>query len=122
MPEEADDPPVPELPPRPTIPDPPKPTFRRPAKPEDPSRRNQRLSVGEVRGMGEGWAVATALISSIVAGTLLGMAADRWLVRKDTPWGLIVGFLLGCVSGFGNMFRLAAQINRREEQTRGRRP
>lgn len=61
--------------------------------------------------MGTGWNIATALVSSIIAGTLLGMALDRWLIRSQTPWGMIAGFLLGNISGFANVFAIARRLD-----------
>ena len=100
------------LPERPALPDPPRPKYERPAKPGETLRgpRGIRIDANEARGMGAGWNIATALVSSLVAGTLLGMAADRYVVKSDTPWGLIVGFLLGTVSGFANLFAIARRL------------
>lgn len=102
----------PKLPPRPVLPDPPKIQYRRPTAKDSPLRgpRGISLSVADARGMGAGWGIATALVSSLIAGTLLGMAADKYLIRSTTPWGLIVGFLLGCVSGFANVFSIAGRL------------
>ncbi len=103
----------PELPPRPLLPDPPKIQYQRPVPKDSPLRgpRGISLSGSEARGIGAGWNIATALVSSLIAGTLLGMAADKYVIRSETPWGLIVGFLLGCVSGFANVFSIAAKLD-----------
>jgi len=103
----------PELPPRPVLPDPPKLPYERPKPKESPLRgpRGTVFNAAEARGMGAGWNIATALVSSLIAGTLLGMAADKYVIRSETPWGLIIGFLLGCVSGFANVFSIASRID-----------
>lgn len=106
----------------PAVPEPPKVAYERPRPKPETVRGPRGLSMNAVdaRGMGAGWSVATSLMSSLVAGVLLGMALDRWVIRAATPWGLIVGFLLGCVSGFANLFASAARLNREEEEARRR--
>ncbi|MFM7321803.1 MAG: AtpZ/AtpI family protein [Armatimonadota bacterium] len=110
---EPDQEPVIELPERPRLPEPPRPAYRRP-EPDNPLLRGPRgirVDAAEARGMGAGWNIATALVSSLIAGTLLGMAADRYFIKSETPWGLIVGFLLGTVSGFANVFAIARRLD-----------
>jgi hypothetical protein len=102
-----------DLPPMPRMPDPPKLSYRRPEPATSRLRgpRGIRIDAAEARGMGTGWNIATALVSSLIAGTLLGMAVDRYLVKSQTPWGLIVGFLLGTLSGFANVFAIASRLD-----------
>lgn len=99
----------------PPVPEPPRVPYERPAARADETIRGPRgvqVGVGEMRGMGDGWEIATALVSSLVAGILLGLAADRWWIRASTPWGVIVGVLLGSISGFTKMFQMASRLNR----------
>jgi F0F1-type ATP synthase assembly protein I len=101
------------LPERPVVPEPPKLDYQRPRPKQAPLRgpRGTLFDAAEARGMGAGWNIATALVSSLIAGTLLGMAVDKYWLRAETPWGLIIGFLLGCVSGFANVFSIASRID-----------
>jgi F0F1-type ATP synthase assembly protein I len=96
------------------LPDPPKLLYQRPQPVTAPLRgpRGIRVDATEARSMGQGWTIASSLVSSLIAGILLGMAVDRWLLKAATPWGLIVGFLLGCVSGFANLLQQAARLER----------
>jgi F0F1-type ATP synthase assembly protein I len=51
------------------------------------------------------WDPAGAFLGSILSGLLVGYLADRWL---DTgPWLLLVGFGLGCYSGFMRLWALS---------------
>ena len=53
--------------------------------------------VGMLAGLGLTLAVATAI------GVGLGVLADRWL--SSSPWGLILGLLLGVTAGFVQVLR-----------------
>lgn len=41
--------------------------------------------------------------SAIAVGTVMGYFADRWLHTK--PFGLLLGFLLGVIAAFYNLFQ-----------------
>lgn len=103
-----------ELPEKPQLPDPPEVKFERPKKPEDPAERflNKRgVGANEAGNMGHAFSVGTALVGSIIAGTLLGWALDKYVIHpRETPWGMIGGFFLGCISGFANMVKLAGRL------------
>lgn len=53
--------------------------------------------VGSLLGLGLTLGVATAI------GVALGVLVDRWLA--SSPWGLILGMLLGVVAGFRQVLR-----------------
>ena len=112
----SEDNPLPELPPTPRLPDPPQPAHRRPRKPEDPAEKflaRRGITAGDAGNMGKAMGIGTALIGSILGGVLVGWLADTYLIHpKDTPWGLIAGFLLGCVSGFTNLIKLGNALNK----------
>jgi hypothetical protein len=77
--------------------------------------RAGRMSGKDLRSAGIASTIGWGLAGSIVAGTLLGHLVDRYLLGSPTtPWGLIVGFLLGVVSGFVNLVRAANRLNRDE--------
>lgn len=58
------------------------------------------------------------LISSVVAGLLLGLGLDWWLGTR--PVFVIVGVIAGFVSGFLKLWRYSAVLERQaEERKRG---
>ena len=68
---------------------------------------------GDMKGSGQALTIGTGLVGSIVAGTFLGWLADKYLLHSGaTPWGLIIGFFLGVVSGFINLVRVANRLNK----------
>ena len=72
-------------------------------------------STGDMKGSGQALTIGTQLVGSIIAGTLLGWLADKYIFHSGaTPWGLIVGFLLGTASGFVNLIRVANRLNKDE--------
>ncbi len=99
------------------LPDPPSVVLQRPVVPEMKIRgaRGLQVSVSEARSMGDGWNIASALTSSLIAGVLVGLALDKWVTSKWAPAGLIVGFVLGCVSGFANLIKLTNRLAARDE-------
>ena len=59
---------------------------------------------GATAAVSEGWMAGGSFFGSIMAGTLLGWLADRWL---DTdPWLVAVGAIAGSVAGFYRMWDL----------------
>ena len=104
------------LPPTPKLPDPPKPAYSRPKTSVDPAQKfleARGIGASDTGAMGKAFGIGTALVGSILAGAFLGWLADRYLIHpKDTPWGLIAGFLLGCVSGFTNLIRIGNELNK----------
>jgi F0F1-type ATP synthase assembly protein I len=124
-----------EGPRRPAVPEPPAVRFERPrtrgAEPEDAgfgrgdggggqpkglltqaARRSQNIA-----GLGVASTIGISLVVSIAVGTGFGWLIDRYLLhtRPDQlPLGLIVGFLLGVLSGFINLVRVANRLNRDE--------
>ena len=99
------------------LPDPPNVVLKRPVAPEMKIRgaRGMQISVSEARSMGDGWNIASALTSSLIAGVLVGLALDKWVTTKWAPAGLIVGFVLGCISGFANLIKLTNRLAVRDE-------
>jgi hypothetical protein len=105
----------PALPPRPRLPDPPKVSYQRPRSLEDPAEHflRRRGIGGEDAGkMGKAMGIGTALVGSILGGVLLGWLVDTYLIKAATPYGLIGGFILGAISGFANLIKLANELNK----------
>lgn len=59
---------------------------------------------GATAAVSDGWMAGGSFFGSIMAGTLLGWLADRWL---DTdPWLVAAGAIAGSVAGFYRMWDL----------------
>jgi len=67
---------------------------------------------GDLRGMGQASTIGISLAASIFIGAGFGWLLDHFVIKSATPWGLIAGFLLGVVSGFINLVRVANKLNR----------
>ena len=108
----------PELPMAPPLPDPPKPAYSRPRKAVDPAEKfleKRGLGGENSAGMGHAMGIGTSLVGSILGGAGLGWLADRYLIHPaETPWGLIAGFCLGCLSGFVNLIYRAEALNEKK--------
>ena len=110
-----DEPQEPELPPRAPLPEPPRATYQRPQPLVDPAERflkSRGIGSTDAGNMGKAMGIGTALVGSIIGGVVVGWLFDRFLIKSATPYGLIVGFLLGTISGFANLIKLANQLNK----------
>ena len=70
-----------------------------------------------IRQLGVLSGVGLTLVISTVLGFWGGRVLDRWL--GTAPWLMLVGLLLGIVSGFVNLFRAAGIFGREGERTEG---
>ncbi len=59
---------------------------------------------GAVSAVTDGWMAGGSFFGSIMAGTLLGWLADRWLGAD--PWMLVAGIVAGAFTGFHRMWRI----------------
>jgi ATP synthase protein I len=50
----------------------------------------------------DGWMHGGSFASSIIAGTLLGYFADKWL--GTDPWLVVIGVVVGSYAGFVKMW------------------
>jgi F0F1-type ATP synthase assembly protein I len=55
-----------------------------------------------------GWIHSGSLIGSVLAGWLLGYLFDLWL--HTSPWGVVIGILLGSYSGFMRMWHYSKKM------------
>jgi hypothetical protein len=104
-----------DVPRAPALPEPPPVRYQRPVAKPDPAERflkGRGIGGQDAAQMGKGFSIGTALVGSIIGGVVVGWLADTYLIQSATPWGLIAGFVLGCVSGFANLIKLANAMNR----------
>ncbi len=57
--------------------------------------------------MAAGFRVVSELVAGVIVGGVIGWYLDKWL--GSAPFALIVFLVLGAVSGFWNVYRLAAR-------------
>lgn len=55
-------------------------------------------------GLGQAVRIATDLIAALIVGGALGWVCDTYLL-DSTPWGMVVGLVLGVVTGIRNTYR-----------------
>lgn len=59
-------------------------------------------------GLGQAVRIATDLLAALIVGGALGWVCDTY-VFESTPWGMIVGLLMGIVAGMRNAYRSVQQ-------------
>lgn len=91
-------------------------------KPPEDALRNLRRRIDAARGEGSSSSpppqspASLALRfggefgAAIIVGALIGYGADYLL--HSAPWGLVIGFVLGFVTGVVNVVRVAQSFNR----------
>ena len=62
-----------------------------------------------------GWSRSGSFLESILAGALIGYLLDLWWGTE--PWMVIIGFVLGCYTGF---MRIWAMLKEQDAYDRGR--
>ncbi len=79
--------------------------------------RGAEFGEGDLCSLGEASTIGWTLALSVVIGAGLGYLVDKFVLHSGaTPWGLIVGFLLGTASGFVNLVRVSNRLNARDEK------
>jgi ATP synthase protein I len=102
--------PIPELPPRPELPEPPPVHFERPRLEPRHSPRIMEAS----RSMALAFSIGFALVTPVILGVLVGMWLDNRF--KTSPTWTIVLLLLGIVAGFTQMIRLLNRLQKEQER------
>lgn len=57
----------------------------------------------ETQNRNQGVKAGTELVSSMVAGGIMGYAIDKWL--ETGPWGFMICLILGIIAGFWTLYR-----------------
>jgi ATP synthase protein I len=57
-------------------------------------------------GLGQAVRIGTELLAALIVGGGLGWTVDTYLLGS-TPWGLVVGLMLGAAAGIRNAYRAA---------------
>lgn len=57
-------------------------------------------------GLGQAVRIGTELLAALIVGGALGWAIDTYLLGT-TPWGLVIGLMLGAAAGVRNAYRMA---------------
>jgi hypothetical protein len=85
------------------------------AREDDPPREPYILSKAEpetmaetIRKSGLAYSAAIALFASVVFMLVVGWGAD--LLLGTSPWGVVVGIVVGALIGFIQFFRITSQI------------
>ena len=83
--------------------------------PRDDADKNFIISEAEpesmaetVRRSGLAYSAGIAFVAAVVFMLILGWGAD--LLLGTTPWGVVVGIVLGSIIGFIQLFRISSQI------------
>ena len=73
------------------------------------SKTNQNNKNKET-GASFGFKISTEIIAALVIGVCMGLLVDNYFNTK--PFGLIIFFILGALSGFLNVYRVMRRIER----------
>ncbi|MDH4098619.1 MAG: AtpZ/AtpI family protein [Nitrospira sp.] len=57
-------------------------------------------------GLGQAVRIGTELLAALIVGGGLGWVVDTYILGS-TPWGLVVGLILGAAAGVRNAYRTA---------------
>lgn len=60
------------------------------------------------RQSGLAWSLGVAFFSAVVFMLILGWGAD--LLFGTSPWGVVIGIVIGSLIGFYQLFRISSQI------------
>jgi ATP synthase protein I len=74
----------------------------------DKASTQQGPQASDRSALAQGFRLSAEFVSGIIAGTLVGWLMDRFV--GTSPWGLIVGVLLGFGAGMLNLMRAAGVV------------
>ncbi|MFO0706830.1 MAG: AtpZ/AtpI family protein [Nitrospira sp.] len=57
-------------------------------------------------GLGQAVRIGTDLLAALIVGGGLGWVVDTYFLNS-TPWGMVVGLVLGVIAGIRNAYRAA---------------
>ncbi|WP_372426490.1 AtpZ/AtpI family protein [Salinarimonas chemoclinalis] len=85
------------------------------------SRRDRDVRAGsraasDMSGLGKALRFSAEFIAGVIAGAGVGWALDQ--VAGTSPWGMIVGLVLGFCAGMLNIMRAAGELNRKPRSGR----
>jgi hypothetical protein len=61
-----------------------------------------------LRRTGLAWSIGVAFVASVGFLMVIGWGAD--LLFGSSPWGLVIGIVIGAMIGFYQIFRISSQI------------
>lgn len=80
-----------------------------PSEPDTQYVQTEPESVAEtVRRTGLAWSAGVAFLGAVVFMMILGWGAD--LLLASSPWGVVIGIVIGSAIGFIQFFRITSQI------------
>ena len=80
--------------------------------------QTESLSTADaVRKSGLAYSAGIAFFASVVFMLVIGWGAD--LLFGSSPWGIVLGIVLGSIIGFVQFFRITSQIFKGENQSDG---
>ena len=72
------------------------------------SESRSLTTVETVRSSGLAWSAAIALFGAVLIMLIIGWGAD--LLLGSSPWGIVVGIIIGAAIGFLQFFRITGEI------------
>lgn len=76
---------------------------------EDAAEGTRKTAIASTAGIN--------LVAALLLGAGLGWLIDRFLLGSPTtPWGMIIGLLLGIAAGFVSLMRIASQLQGDDKQ------
>ena len=75
------------------------------------SAKAAKRKASDASGLGQAFRLSAEFIAGVIAGGFLGWMLDSF--AGSSPWGFIIGLILGFGSGMLNMLRASGELNRR---------